>query len=128
MLLQEGSGSTVVNTDVARKWGPSWSTNTHLVFSPGSNKIMLTIQPLLICTTMQDAFDNLRAALLFENVFPDPNLTVLFLRKTLIAAARSCLLNMVNIYNRLLLDDKYMDKLSWLISVLTLKDMLLTMS
>jgi len=89
---------------------------------------MLTIQPLLICTTMQDAFDNLRAALLFENVFPDPNLTVLFLRKTLVAAARSCLLNMVNIYNRLLLDDKYMDKLSWLISVLTLKDMLLTMS
>src|SRR6266851_6233789 len=125
MLLQEGSESTIVNTNITRKWGPLWSADTHLIFSPGSNKIMLTIQPLLICTTIQDAFNNLQAALLFENAFLDPNLTVLFLRKTLIATARSHLPNTVNIYNWLLLDDEYMDKLSWLVSVLTLKDMLL---
>jgi hypothetical protein len=119
---QEGSGST------ARKWAPSWSADTHLVFNAGSNKVMLTIQSLLIRTTIQDAFDNLRAALLFENAFPDPNLTVLFLRKTLVGAARSRLPNTVNIYNRLLLDDDYRDKLSRLVSVLTLKDLLLTTS
>ena len=125
---QEGSGTTVVETNVGRKWGPSWSADTHLVFTPGSNKVLLTIQPLLIRMTIQDAFDTLRATLVFENAFPDPNLTVLFIRKSLVGAARSRLPNTVNVYNRLLLDDEYMDKLIVLVSVLTVKDMLLTIS
>jgi hypothetical protein len=60
---------------------------------------------------------------LFENAFPDPNLTILFLQKTLVGAARSCLPNAVNIHNCLLLDDEYRDKLSRLVSDLTLKNM-----
>jgi len=47
----------------------------------------------------------------------------LFLRKTLVGAARSRLPNTVNIYNRLLLDDADMDKLMRLVSDSTLKDM-----
>ena len=82
---------------------------------------MLTIQIPLIRTIIQDSFEDLRATLLFENAFPDPNLTILFLRKTLIGAARSRLPDTVNVYNRLLLDDKYRDKLSHLVSDLTLK-------
>jgi hypothetical protein len=46
---------------------------------------------------------------------------ILFLRKTLIGAARSRLPDTVNVYNRLLLDDEYRDKLSRLVSDLTLK-------
>jgi hypothetical protein len=115
---QEGSGS---RTDVAPKWSPSWPADTHLTFNPGSNKVMLTIQIPLIRTIIQDSFEDLRATLLFENAFPDPNLTILFLRKTLIGAARSRLPDTVNVYNRLLLDDEYRDKLSRLVSDLTLK-------
>ena len=115
---QEGGRSTAM-----ANWGPSWAANTHLVFNPGSNKVMLTNQLPLIRTTIQDAFDSLQATLLFENAFPDPNLMVLFLRKTLVGTARSCLPNMVNIYNWLLLDDAYMDKLMRLVSDSTLKDM-----
>ena len=61
--------------------------------------------------------------MLFENTFPDPNLIILFLQKTLVGAARSHLPDAVNIHNRLLLDDKYRDKLSHLVSDLTLKNM-----
>jgi hypothetical protein len=82
---------------------------------------MLTIQIPLIRTIIQDSFEDLRATLLFENAFPDPNLTILFLQKTLIGAARSRLPDTVNVYNRLLLDDEYRDKLSRLVSDLTLK-------
>jgi hypothetical protein len=117
---QEGSRS---RTDVMPKWSPLWLADTHLAFNPGSNKVMLTIQILLIRTIIQDSFEDLRATLLFENAFPDPNLTILFLRKTLVGAARSCLLDAVNIHNHLLLDDKYRDKLSRLVSDLTLKNM-----
>ena len=84
---------------------------------------MLTIQILLIRTIIQDSFEDLRATLLFENTFPDPNLTILFLQKTIVGAARSRLPDAVNIHNWLLLDDKYRDKLSRLVSDLTLKNM-----
>ena len=120
---QEQSG-----TNDMCSWSPSWPADTHLTFNPGSNKIMLTIQPPLLQTTIQDGFENLRASLLFENAFPEPNLTVLFVRKTLIAATRSLLPASVNIYNWLLLDDEYINKISHLVSGLSLKDMSLMMS
>ena len=41
------------------KWSPSWLADTHLAFNPGSNKVMLTIQILLICTIIQDSFEDL---------------------------------------------------------------------
>jgi hypothetical protein len=53
---------------------------------------------------------------------------MLFVRKSLIAAARSCLPAIVNIYNWLLLDDKYTNKISHLLSGLSLKDMSLITS
>jgi hypothetical protein len=89
---------------------------------------MLTIQPPLLRTTIQDGFENLQASLLFENAFPEPNLTMLFVRKSLVAAARSRLPTTVNIYNRLLLDDEYTNKISRLVSGLSLKDMSLMTS
>jgi hypothetical protein len=53
-LSQEGGRSTAV-----ANWGPLWAADTHLVFNPGSNKVMLTNQLPLICTMIQDAFDSL---------------------------------------------------------------------
>lgn len=114
---QEGESTARAN------WSPSWAADTLLAFNPGSNKVMLMNQSPLIRMMIQDAFESLRATLLFENAFPDPSLTVLFLRKTLVGAARSRRPETVNIYHRLLQDRAYMDKLMPLVSVLTLKDM-----
>ena len=77
---------------------------------------MLTLQMPLIHTVVQDAFENIRASLLFEDAFPDPNLTVLFVRKNLISAARAHLPRAVDIHKRLLCDDRYLNKLSHLVS------------
>jgi hypothetical protein len=78
---------------------------------------MLTIQSLLICTVLQDAFENLWASLLFDHTFLDPNLSLLFIRKNLIGAAKSHLPRAINIYKDLLINVRYLDKLSRLISV-----------
>jgi hypothetical protein len=98
-----------------------WPSETDLILFPGTMKIMLTLQLPLVRTVLQDAFENLRAALLFEHAFPDLNLTVLFIRKTLVGAARSHLPRAVNIHKHLLVDDAYLDKLSRLVSFLLLK-------
>jgi len=65
---------------------------------------------------LQDAIKNLQSSLLLENTFPDPNLTVLFLRKNLVGAARSHLPRAVHVHKRLLCNDGYMNKLSHLVS------------
>ena len=64
-------------------------------------KVMLTLQLPLIHTVMQDAFENLRASLLIEHAFPDPYLTILFIRKHPVRAARSHLPRTVNIHRHL---------------------------
>ncbi len=87
-----------------------------LIYFPGTTKIMLTLQLLLICTVLQDAIENLRSSLLLENAFPDLNLMVLFLRKNLVGTARSHIPRAVHVHKCLLCDDRYMDKLSCLVS------------
>jgi hypothetical protein len=87
-----------------------------LIYVPGSNKVMLTLQMPLIHTVVQDAFKNIRASLLFKDAFLDPNLTVLFVRKNLIDAARAHLPRAIDIHKHLLCDDRYLDKLSHLVS------------
>jgi hypothetical protein len=94
----------------------AWPVNTDLIYVPGLKKLMLTMQKPLICMVVQDAFKHLRASLLFENAFLDANLTVLFVRKNLIGAARRHLPRVDDIHRRLLCDDDYLEKLSRLVS------------
>lgn len=103
------NGSQTVGTSV-------WPVDTDLIYAPGSNKIMLTLQMPLVRTVVQDAFENIRASILFEDAFPDLNLTVLFVRKNLIRAARAHLPRAVDIHRRLIRDDRYLDQLSRLVS------------
>ena len=94
-----------------------WPSKTELIYIPGTTKVMLTLQLPLICMVLQDAFKNLRASLLIEHAFPDPHLTILFIRKHLVGAARSHLPRTVNIHRRPLIDNTYLEKLSCLMSV-----------
>ena len=107
----EGDDAQSIGTSVAPGSAFAWPVDTDLIYIPGSRKIMLTLQMPLIRMVVQDAFENLRASLLFEHAFLDPNLTVLFIRKNLIGAARSHLPRAVHIHKRLLSDDEYLDKL-----------------
>ena len=67
----------------------SWPAETDLVLTPGSNKIMLTKQQDLVHAIIQDLFENLRAALLLENAFPNPGLQASFVRDSLFASAKA---------------------------------------
>ena len=94
-----------------------WPSGTDLIYPPKTTKFMLTLQLPLIGTVLQDGIENLQASLLLEHTFLDPNLTVLFIRKNLVGAARSHLPRAVNIHKRLLVDNAYLDKLSCLVSI-----------
>jgi len=108
-------GASIVPSSVS-----IWPVNTDLIYVLGSKKVMLTMQMPLIHMVVQDAFKTLQASLLFENTFLDPNLTVLYVRKNLIRAARGNLPRAADIFKHLLVDDAYLNKLSCLVSGLPL--------
>ncbi|KAH9168126.1 hypothetical protein EDB89DRAFT_2074246 [Lactarius sanguifluus] len=90
---------------------PMWPAETEIRSIPGSNHVILTIQGTLLRTVIQDAFENLRAAMLFQNAFPDGALTLSYIRDALITAARQCGPAAASIYTRLLNDTDYFAKI-----------------
>jgi hypothetical protein len=75
---------------------------------------MLTLQTPLIRAIIQDAFDGLRASLLFIHAFLDLSLTLSMISEALADAAKAHP-RASNIHNRLLADDEYMAKMSRLV-------------
>ncbi|KAN0132250.1 hypothetical protein V8E53_010016 [Lactarius tabidus] len=55
--------------------------------TPGSTKLMLTLQRLLICTIIQDVFEHMHAYLVFTNAFPNLKIMLIFAHDSLVAAA-----------------------------------------
>ncbi|KAH9006678.1 hypothetical protein EDB84DRAFT_1447590, partial [Lactarius hengduanensis] len=93
------------------RFPPVWPAETDIRSIPGSNRVILTIQGTLLRTVIQDAFENLRAAMLFQNAFPDGALALSFIRDALITAARQCGPAAASIYTRLLNDTDYFAKI-----------------
>ncbi len=125
---QEGSHGSAPPIQPSVALGPvlhSWPAETDLVLVAGSNKIMLTVQPPLLRVVFQDAFDRIRAALLFTNAFPDVFATVEMIRDSLISSAE---LNdhVTNIHSRLLGDVSYANSMSHLVSLSMWNPKLLT--
>jgi len=55
---ESGDGDTVgpsINSDPAP---PMWPNDTDLVFVPGTNRLILTMQTPPVCAVVHDAFDN----------------------------------------------------------------------
>jgi hypothetical protein len=121
MSVNTTPGGQPIGTSVKPGSPRVWPSETDLVYPSGTTKVMLTLQSPLIRTVLQDGIENLQASLLLEHAFPDPNLTVLFIRKNLVGAARSHLPRAVNVHKRLLVDNAYLDKLSRLVSISPLK-------
>ncbi|KAN0116523.1 hypothetical protein V8E52_005904, partial [Russula decolorans] len=90
---------------------PSFPAETELLFVSGSNKIMLTVQRPLMRAVFQEAFERIRADMVFKNVFPNIYETIEMITDSLMKAAESND-RATNIYNRLTLDADYSNNMS----------------
>jgi hypothetical protein len=97
------------------------SVDTDVMFIPGTNKIMLTNQRALLRTVIQEAFENVRASLLFDHGFPNANVIPSLIRESLIAAAETHSPKALQIHTCLLTDDEYLEKMIRLVSSLILR-------
>ncbi len=75
-----------------------WPASTDVVLTPGSMRVMLTIQHKLLCQVIQDSFKNVWAALMFQHAFPNALLAPPLIRDALLAAADSHKPATVSIY------------------------------
>jgi hypothetical protein len=95
---------------------PIWPSDTEIALFPGTNKILLTLQSVLMREIFQDSFEHLRVSLLFIHAFPDPCLTHSMTSEALTAATRSRMPRSFNIQMRLQVDEEYMSKMCRLVS------------
>ena len=97
----------------------TWPVETDLVFAAGSNKLMLTSQRPLVRAVIQDAIENLRAALLFNNAFPDICFAFTLIKDCLLTSAKNHT-GAADILNRLQHDADYILKITPLVFLLLL--------
>ena len=116
-ISHEGNNGSNTHVNVAATPGPSdhWPSETDIIYPPGSNKIMLTVQRPLLKAVFQDAFERIHAAMVFHNAFPNAYETVEMITESLITAAE---LNerATNIHNRLVVDGDYSTTMTRLVS------------
>ena len=90
----------------------TWPSDTDIIFAPGTNKILLTIQLPLMRSVLQDAFEHVRFYLLFDHAFPDAVVALEAVKAALASAANgSANPRARNIYNRLMSDEEYAFKM-----------------
>jgi hypothetical protein len=125
---QEGSGSSDAPVEPVTAPVPSqgsWPADTELLLVPGSNKIMLTVQRPLIRAVFHDTLDRTRAAMMFQNAFPNAYDTVEMITDSIIRAAET-VNQATNIFNRLVMDSDYKSDMIRLVSHQYSNTMLLT--
>ena len=108
--------SSTSGPGVAQQAGHLWPPDTEIIVFPGTTKALLTIQSPLMCSIFQDAFEYLRATLLFIHAFPDPTLTRSMISEALSVATQSHLPKAANIRKRLEVDDEYVAKMCRIVS------------
>lgn len=104
--------------DVQTQSPSVWPTDTEIQLVPGTNRVILTRQGILLRTVIQDAFENVRASIFFENAFPDVVLALSFIRDGLLTAAGGGPAT-ASIYMRLLNDKDYLMKIVPLVRTIT---------
>lgn len=91
---------------------PAWPADTDLCFAPGGTRVMLTLQRPLIRTVIQDAIEDLRASLTFNNAFPDSIVAISFIQHSLNSAAEKHCPAASSILRRLSHDERYVSKIT----------------
>ena len=77
---------------------------------------MLTLQHALVRVVVQDAFDILRASLMFSDAFPSLSVASMFVKDALVRSALNHAPGARYIYQRLLYKNDYLSKLATLVS------------
>jgi len=72
---------------VTRTYLSTWPADTDLIFLPGSNKVMITVQRPVVRAVIQDAIERTRANLMIANAFPNVFDTLEYIRDALVVAA-----------------------------------------
>ena len=84
----------------------------------GSNKLKLTSQRPLVRIVLHEAIELLRAAMLFNNAFPDVCVSLGLIKDCLFAAAKHLKPGTAEILERLTQDADYMSKIIPLVRLL----------
>lgn len=92
-----------------------WPIESDLIFAKGSNKITLTAQDSVLQDVIQDAINNLRISLLFENAFPNAIALPAIIEQSLFTAADHSGAHTVR--TRLMYDREYRLKMMRLVSL-----------
>ncbi|KAF8257639.1 hypothetical protein EI94DRAFT_1817265 [Lactarius quietus] len=106
ILSQSSSTVSVLNAN------STWPAITKLVYPAGMNKLMLTNQRPIVRAIIQEAIDNLQAALLFNNAFPDVCFALDLIKDCLLNAANHLKPGSTEILNQLENDQQYIMKLT----------------
>jgi len=114
-MSQESSSSSSHSVVVHNLGSPTWPAATDLIFLPGSNKVMLTVQRPLIRMVIQDAIERTRATMMFTDAFPDVFDALKFIKDALILAAE-LKENATDVHDRLNSDHEYTINMSRLVS------------
>ena len=108
--------SVVAHVPVATDTPTTWPTETDIIFLPGSNKVLLTVQRPVMRAVIQEAIERTRANVLCGNAFPDVFDTLEFIRDALMTASE---LNdkAKDIHRRIIGEHLYFINMSRLVSI-----------
>ena len=88
----------------------------ELVFAVGSTKLTLLNQRPIVRAVIQEAIDNLRAAFMFTNAFPDVCSALTLIKDCLFTAALHLKPGAAEVLDRLTRDNEYLLKITPLVS------------
>lgn len=103
-----------------------WPVDTDLIFALGSTKLSLLNQRPIVRAVIQEAIENLRAALMFTNAFPDVCSALTLIKDCLFTAALHLKPGATEVLDRLIRDQEYLSKITPLVSVHQFEVMSLT--
>lgn len=95
---------------------PFWPAETDLVFASGSNRLKLTSQTPIVRSVIVEAIENLRAAMLFTDAFPDVCSALTLIKDCLLTSASYLLPGAADVLDRLKVDPDYLSKVTLLVS------------
>ncbi|KAN0126122.1 hypothetical protein V8E53_015374 [Lactarius tabidus] len=93
---------------------PFWPTETDLVFVSGSNRLKLTGQSPIVRSVIVEGIERLRAAMLFNDAFPDVCSALTLIKDCLLTAATYLLPGATDVLERFNNDADYLSKVTLL--------------
>ena len=93
----------------------AWPVETDVIFVSGTTRVLLTNQSPIMRSIIQDALENIRVFLLFNNAFPNA-ITIPSITRNAMVAVAETRQSSSRIYQRLLNDEDYVTIMNRLVS------------